>query len=111
MDDKPEFFLVLFRSVTNSNSDPLADASKFAHRAAFNRRDRRVHSAKDKNALQTHVLQPLADNPRLKRRDVGRDVGQFRHCYQLAAKALAGATIFLADYLRIVLSISRVGPT
>ncbi len=52
-----------------------------------------------------------AENARLERGDVGGDVGEFRHCYQVAANEMASATNFFRWLRgRIALSISRVAP-
>ena len=77
-----------------ADGDALADASNFADRPPFDGCDGRVDGAQEKDAGDAHVLERLAKDARLKRGDVGGDVGQFRHCYQIAAKVLASATIF-----------------
>ena len=67
------------RLAFDSDGDPLPNASNFAHRAALDRGDRRINGTQEKNAGNANMLQRLANDARLKRRDVGRDVRQFRH--------------------------------
>ena len=76
----------------NADGDALADATQLANGLSFDGRKRRIDRAQQKGGGQPHALEPLAQNARLKRCDVGRDVGQFRHCIQLAAFGWPRAT-------------------
>src|SRR5208283_5407770 len=71
----------------DTDGDALADAANCNHLISLSSRKRRVGRTQDENALQTYALKPLAKDARLKGSDVSRDVGQFRHCIQIAAAA------------------------
>ena len=63
----------------HSDRDSLADSPQLSHHAAFHIRNRRLRGAQQKRTGQSNVLDPLADDSRFKRRDVGSDIWQFRH--------------------------------
>src|SRR5579871_1086088 len=62
-----------------SESDALADAPQLAHRAAVGVRQRRGRGAEQERRAEADAFEALADNPRIERDNVRRDVGEFRH--------------------------------
>ena len=70
--DEPEI-------AVESDGDALADAAQFADGAAFGVAQRRNRRAQQKRCAKAHAFEALADNARLQRDDVCRDVGQFGH--------------------------------
>ena len=72
----------------HADGDALADAAQFADGAAFAVRERRFDGAQQKRAREPHALERLADDARFERADVGGDIRQFWHAYQLAGGAL-----------------------
>jgi hypothetical protein len=63
----------------HANGDALADAANFLDRTALYAGERRVNSAKQKDAGQPHALQRLLKDAGFESGDVGGDVGEFRH--------------------------------
>jgi hypothetical protein len=74
---KPE--IVLY-----SNCDAFADAPHFAHDTTFHTRDWWLCGSQQKSARQPHALERLSDDAWFKSANVGSDIRQFRHAYQLA---------------------------
>jgi hypothetical protein len=57
-----------------------------------------LHGAKQKRAGKAHSIDRLRDDARFECSDVGGDIRQLRHAYQLAGCARAFATsLFLAE--------------
>ena len=54
--------------------------------------ERRFHGAQQKRARESHALDRLAQDARFERADVGGDVRQFWHAYQLAGWTRGFAT-------------------
>ena len=75
--DKPEI-------VVDADGDAFADAANSADGLSFGGGDGRTARAQQKGAVDADVLEALAEDARLERGDVGGDVGQFRHGYQIA---------------------------
>jgi hypothetical protein len=67
----------------------LADSPQFAHDAAFHIRNGGFRGSKQKGTRQSHSLNRLSDDARFECSDVGGDIRQFRHAYQLAGRACA----------------------
>ena len=63
---------------------PFATATVADYRLS-NSRDGRVHRAQDKDAGNAQALERLSQDPRFERAQIGGDVGQFRHCTQIAS--------------------------
>jgi hypothetical protein len=70
----------------------LPDSPQFAHRTAFHTRQRRLRGSQQKGAVQPYVFQRLADYARFERADIGQDIRQFWHGYQLARRRPTLAT-------------------
>jgi hypothetical protein len=77
-----------------TDGDALADAADFADGAAFSGFDGRVGGAQDEDAVQADTFEWLAEDSGLERGDVGGDVGELGHCYQVAANDMTSATNF-----------------
>ena len=100
----------------DADCNALPNAAQFANRAALNARKWRIDGAQQEDGCQPNPLERLAEDARFERSDVGGDVGQFRHCSQIAAECLRLCNeVFTRgsplDQVMIVLSISRVAPT
>ena len=98
----------LRRIAFDADGDAFADAAQLANGAALDGSDGRVRGAQNKNALQAHALQRSPKNARLERGEIGGNVGQFRHCFKIAARTRRYATDFFMAQRRIALSMSRV---
>ena len=77
MQDQPD---VVFKA----DGDALADAAEFADRLAFCGRDGRLRGAQKERRGDADVFEALVEDAALDGGDVGGDVGQLRHGYQLA---------------------------
>jgi Ran GTPase-activating protein (RanGAP) involved in mRNA processing and transport len=69
--------------VFDAESDALADAPQLAHLASFNAGDGRICGAQQERTRQSHVFERLADNARLERGHISRNVWEFGHEYRL----------------------------
>jgi hypothetical protein len=76
----------------HSNRDSLADSPQFADDAALHIRYWGLRRSKQKRACQSHSFDRLRDDARFECSDVGGDIRQFRHAYQLAGRTCAFAT-------------------
>jgi len=75
-----------------SNRDSLADSAQFAHNPAFHTRERRLYGSKQKRARQSHSVDRLPHNAWFECADIGGDIRQLRHAYQLARRTRVFAT-------------------
>jgi len=75
-----------------SNRDALADSPEFAHDAALRICEWRLDGSKQERARQSNALKRLPEDAWFECSDVGGDIRQFRHAYQLAGCACAFAT-------------------
>src|SRR5579883_487877 len=80
--------------VIESDSNAFTDAPQLTHCMAFHIFYRGVRRAQQKGARNPNMLQRLSDNARLQRADIGSNVRQLRHEYQLALLASDSATSF-----------------
>ncbi len=67
-----------------AESNPLSDATELPHGAALGAGQRRLRGSQQERARHPDMLKHLADHPRFESGEVGRDVGQFGHGYQIA---------------------------
>src|SRR5258708_40003 len=67
-----------------ADGDPLSDPSQFAHGAALHIRNWRLYGSKQKRARESNSLDRLPHDARFEGADVGGDVRQFGHVYELA---------------------------
>jgi hypothetical protein len=82
--------------VVYSNYDALADSTQFADRTALYARKRRLRGSQQKGARQPYPLKWLTDYARFERANIGGNIRQFWHGYQLARRGQTFATSMLA---------------
>jgi len=75
-----------------SDSDALPDSPEFAHDTALHIGEWRLGGSKQERARQSNALKGLREDAWFECSDVGGDIRQFRHAYQLAGCACAFAT-------------------
>ena len=66
-----------------TDGDSLADPPQFAHGAALYIRKWRVYGSKQKRTRESNALDRLGHDAWLERTDVGGDIRQLGHAYQL----------------------------
>ena len=76
----------------DANGDSLADSPQFAHRAAVRTCLWWQHGAKQKRARESNPFDRLADDSGFKRGEIGGDVRQLGHAYELAGRDSSFAT-------------------
>ena len=93
VEDQPEV-------AVQAEGDALADAADCADGFAFGSGDGRDGGAQQEWAIDADLLQCLVENARLEGGDVGGDVGQFRHAYEVRG---------WGGNLQVVLAVARGG--
>src|SRR5579863_5304460 len=78
--------------IFKSDGDALTNPPQFADRTAFDARQRRVRSPQQKRTGQPYLLQWLTDDARFECADIGDNIRQLRHGYQLARRGHSFAT-------------------
>ena len=68
-----------------ANGDAFPDPAEFAYGLPLEGLDRGLHGTQQKGAGHACMLEPLAQNAGLERAEIGGNVGQLRHSYQLSA--------------------------
>jgi hypothetical protein len=71
----------------NSNDNPLPHSPQFADSSALHSRQRRLRGSEKKRAVEPYVLQRLADYTRFESAEIGGDIRQFWHGYQIARRS------------------------
>jgi hypothetical protein len=79
-------------SVIELERDPLPDAPQSPHPVSNDGRHRWLNRSQQKRTAKPHILERLPHHTGFKRRDVGRNVRQFRHAHQLARSLSPFAT-------------------
>src|SRR6266478_1785264 len=72
--------------------DSLADSPEFAHDTALRICEWRLRGSKQERARQSNAFKRLREDAWFECSDVGGDIRQFRHAYQLAGCACGFAT-------------------
>jgi len=75
-----------------SDRDALADSPEFAHDTALHMCEWGLGGSKQERARQASALKRLREDAWFKCSDVGSDIRQFRHAYQLAGCGYGFAT-------------------
>jgi hypothetical protein len=75
-----------------SDRDALADSPDFAHDTALRIGERWLGGSKQERGLDSNALKRLAEDAWFECSDVGGDIRQLRHVYQLAGCAYGFAT-------------------
>jgi hypothetical protein len=75
-----------------SDRDALADSPEFAHDTALRIGEWRLGGSKQERARHSNALKRLREDAWFECSDVGSDIRQFRHAYQLAGCGCAFAT-------------------
>ena len=75
-----------------SDRDALADSPEFAHDTALHICEWRLDGSKQERVRQSNALERFREDAWFEWSDVGGDIRQFRHAYQLAGCAWAFAT-------------------
>ena len=75
-----------------SDGDALADSPEFAHDTALHIGEWRLGGSKQERARHSNALKRLREDAWFECSDVGSDIRQFRHAYQLAGCGCAFAT-------------------
>jgi hypothetical protein len=89
MQDEPEIAI-------HSNGDAFADAAKFADDTPFGIGKWRLGGSEEEGARDSNAHKRLANNAGFEYGEVGGDVGEFWHAYQLAGCAWGFATLLFA---------------
>src|SRR5882762_7717592 len=79
-----------------SDGDSLADSAQLGHRAALDVGNRGLRGSKQKKTGQAHTLDSLREDAWLECGDVGGDVREFRHTYELAGRGRNFANFSIA---------------
>jgi hypothetical protein len=81
----------------NADCDALADPAQCFDCSAFNTSEGRIDSAQKEDAGDADTLQRLAKNTHLECGNISGDVGQFRHCTQIASSSPFVARTFCGE--------------
>jgi hypothetical protein len=92
---------------TSTSIDSLADPPQFAHGAGLYIRNWRLYGSKQKRARESNALIRPAHDTWFEGTDVGGDVRQFGHAYELAGRTRTFATLSYGFPDRIMLGIIR----
>ena len=76
----------------DSDRDTLADSPEFAHDTALSIGERWLDGSKQKRGFDSNALKRLPEDAWFECSDIGGDIRQFRHAYQLAGCGYGFAT-------------------
>jgi hypothetical protein len=84
----------------NANDNPLPHSPQFADSSTLRSRQRRLRGSEKKRIVEPYVLQGLTDDARFQSAEIGGNIRQFWHGYQIARRshALAIANVGIAGH-------------